>query len=408
MRELILFLALWTAGVEAQTCTADAAKQSAAATLDLQSRLLASSVPSMDTEVPLALRPLVHQFKQSLIQTVDLALHCNNPDPARIQFDLAALLHANRAPKPDPPPRVDSPEYETEVYGNNLHVAVKFVPEQPGLLSIQLTYEIECGRDNILFFYRHTVAGYRRELLWHNPDLNSVGDAFGDFFLSSLVPPDNRHRYLVAVAHGTPWCTSNLSEFHVDLLAPATERGPQTRLAHLDQGFRREDDPRIRVTSDGFDLRVTANSIAGAIIMRPGVFRYRTTSGTLERVQPIALNARDFVDEWLQLPWSEASRWTLQPTADLKAFRDRFDYTLHPNGGDFIDDFGPVRACPLQKDTFQVELDILRGEKADRTELLYAKVRQGPNSFTMVSVSPKSDPECTGANLMKKPTENPT
>jgi len=39
--------------------------------------------------------------------------------------------------------------------------------------------------------------------------------------------------------------------------------------------------------------------------------------------------------------------------------------------------------------------------KVEQHEVLYARVRQGPNSFIMLSIISKPDPTCTGPDLMK-------
>ena len=400
MRNLILLcLAAFTYYAEAQDCAADAAQKAADAALSLQATLLASTVPSMDTDVPEQLRSTLHNFKQALIYTAEETMRCSTPsaaDASQIQASLASLLHANLPQKPSTDvPEVDNhPGVDRGTYGTDLNVGVKVVPNRPDLISIQLRYGIECGDDNLLLLYSRVGGGWRSEVIWQNPDLKSISDAFGDFFLFSLVPSDPTQPYLLAVAHGEPWCTSNMSGIKIDLVAPAASGKPQQHLAHRDELYFRPDVPHLKLTSKGFELRATVYSRDMDRIMRPGVFRYRTTSGAIERIQPIANNARDFVDEWLQIPWTEAARWSAQPPASLEAAHDRFDYKLHTNGGgDSIGSYGPVRACTSAKGLFQIEIDL------DSDSKLYAKLRQSPTAFTMVSISPQLDRSCIGPDI---------
>jgi hypothetical protein len=399
MKSLLLAILLPVAA-QAQTCTPNAVQQAATKTLALQHTLTTATTPVMDTEVPPALRPILHNFKQALIETVETTVRCLNPNPETLQTQLVTLLHANRPENPFEPEK-GPPWPTTEIgdYGTDLTITVKPQPTQTNLYSILITYSIECGTDNILLFYRRTPSGYRRELLWQNPDLNSISDAFGDMYLYPVVPSDPSHPYLVAVVHGTPWCTSTISNFRVDLLAPKQAGHPQSQLSSLNQVFRIEDDPRLKLTPDGFDLRATADDLADSTIMRPGIFRYRTNQGRLERVQPIANNARDFVDEWLQIPWSQAANWSAQPPDSLKPAHNRFDFNLHPNDDSYIDSYGPTRACSSSKDVFQIEIDIAHPKNDDTA--IYARVRQNPNSFTMLSITPQPDPTCTGPDLMR-------
>ncbi len=398
MRILLLVL-LITSAAAAQTCAPNATQQAAANALALQRQLLAASTPVMDTDVPLPLRPVLHNFKQALIATVDTELRCDHPEAVVLQSALVSLLHANAPPRPLVPEQ-GPPWPTTEVgdYGGELHIEVKAVPAQPNLYSIQITYDIECGTDNILLLYRHTPSGWQRELLWQNPDLNSVGDAFGDMYLFRFVPGSPSRPYLVTVVRGTPWCTSVMSVFHVDLLAPAHDGRPQERLDEVNQDFRIDEDPRLRVTTDGLELPLTADDLATAVLARPGIFRYRTLDGKLERVQPVAMNARDFVDAWLQAPWSDAERWSDGASfKELQEVHSLFSYKLHPNDALGMETYGPTRACTSTQNLYQVELNT--------SPQLYAKVRQNPNSFTMLSIAPHPDPACHGPDLMKGPSK---
>ena len=405
MKLPLLTLVLSASALHAQTCTPNGTQEAATETLALQQKLLQAPIADMDTEVPAALQPILHDFKQSLSNAADLHIRCLDAsltDPAQIQSALASALHANRPPpgKPGAAPAPNSGSVRN-VYGADLSVTVKPVPAQPGLVSIQLTYDVQCGTDSILLIYRRAASGWRRELDLSSPDLKTVADARGDFFLFTLVPGGSSYPYLLAVAYGSPWCSSRWSGFHLDLVAPATAGQPEAFLSHLDDGYVRGDvEPKLRSTPDGFDLRLEVGSHDESALVRPGIFRFRTISGTLERIQPIAPNARGFVDAWLQLPWEQAAAWADQPTPALRSVHSRFSAKGDAAGPSL--DFGPTRACSSAPQVFQVEIDLAEGSKLDRASTLYARVRQNPNSFTMLSISATPDPACAGPDLMKK------
>jgi len=360
----------------------------------------------METDVPPALQPNLETFKQSLIDTVQAELGCAETAPAnaeQVQSVLIRLLQANKPEKPFTP---DPPDFNTPVtgdYGDDLKVDVKAVPKHPDLMSIQITYDIECGEDNILLLYRHTPSGWERELVYKSPILKNVGEAFGDFFQFSLVPSDPRQQYLVAAAHGAPWCSSRMSEFSVDLLSPSAGGRQQARLDHVNYAYSRGDaTPRLKPEPDGFELRLNLSSRDINFFEYTGIFRYITTDGKLQRIQPIANNARAFVDEWLDSPWKEASQWTDASTPQLKAASNRFDFSLHPDYENVPEiEFGPTRACTSDPHLFQVQLNLSEGTKEEKHSNLYAQVRQNPNSFTMLSITPQPDPTCNGPDLMK-------
>jgi hypothetical protein len=358
----------------------------------------------MDTDVPPALRPTLRSFKQALIDTVDTTLLCTNPNPSVIQSQLSGMLHANQPVKPFVPEK-GPPWPETEVgdYGGNLTISVKPIPAQPNLSSIQIGFALECGDDNILLLYRRTSTGWRQELTFDNPDISSVGDAIGDFFEFALVPAGPSKPYLVATAHGNPWCTSRMSAFHIDLLSPAQNGQPQTRVDHLDEYYSRGDfTPTLRTTHDGFTLRAAVDSHDfDNLFTRTAIFRFNTLSGRLERIQPIASSARDFVDAWLGLPWDQAAQWSGSPDPALHRVLDRFNYSIQRDKGIPNLEFGPTRVCASRPNEFQIEMEISEGPKLEIESKLYARVQQNPNSFTMLSITPQPDPTCKGPNLMK-------
>ena len=63
---------------------------------------------------------------------------------------------------------------------------------------------------------------------------------------------------------------------------------------------------------------------------RPGVYHYRLHQGQIHRYQPVAENARDFLDEWIQADWNEAADWTARP--NLKGLAREHDILV-----DFVD-----------------------------------------------------------------------
>jgi hypothetical protein len=403
---------LWFAGgllsiasaacAQPQACTPGAAQQAADRALALQRQLLGMSVEEMSTDVPPQMKPVLHQFKQALIATVEVALRCDDPEPGSIQAELATWLHANRPPKPFIPEPArpdwkpgDPPPTNEGTYGDELKVQVAPAPGEPASTAIDLSYAIECGDDHILLLFQRSKDGWSRELVYQNPDLNSTGDAFGDFLSWTLVPGP-QGQTLFAAAHGTPWCTSRFSNFKVDLLTLAAPGRPQHLVEHREYSYSRGDHtPALKRTSDGFAFR--ADSIPKDIDLysRPWIYRFRTTAGSLERTQPIAENARDFVDEWLQMPWKQSSRFADKPGAALQQVRDRFDYDLNKETPEVH--YGAVRACGARR--FQVEIDLTSAKH--QAEKLYAQVLEGSNGYTLLSIELQPDSACTGADLMK-------
>jgi hypothetical protein len=393
---ILFVLLLFSATARAQICTSVTALRSAANVSRLQRVLLASPVAERpNTDVPATLRPALHDFKQGLIETVDLALRCDAvdlTDPAKIQFALADILHARRPSTPEP---------ETEGhYGDDLNLAVAAVKEIPGLISIRIGYRVPCGDDNILLVYRHTSSRWQRALVWQNPALDSIGRAFGDVFEFGPVPAP---RPTFVIVHGQPWCSSNMSGLQVDLVTLATTIAPQQKLDHLEQIYFRPGDVHFKPEPGGFEIRATVETADTSVIWRPEILRYTTTTGRMQRRQPIAYNARGFTDAWFSSYWHDAASWS-DPQA-LIALKSAYDHARDKDAPAV--EYGAVRACRSGVSHFQVELSRTKytTSKDNKTTWrnvspLYAQVQQNLNSFTMLAVTNEPDNTCIGPDLM--------
>ncbi len=395
---LILFALLLTMSAAAQTCTPHATQQAAAQTLTLQAKLLAAQSPQMETDVPAAIKPLLHDYKQALLRTVDTAVLCNKSDPAQIQSGLVALLHANipaRPFVPKPASKQNDEAPETGDYGGDLTIDVKAVASQNDLYSVQVTFDVECGNDSMLLLYRRESQGYRRVLAWFNPDLNSVGDALGDMFYFAPVPAPETAFVIVS---GTPWCTSILSRFKADLVALATPSNPQYLLDHMTRDYRR-DETTFKVRPEGFELRSLINSVDADLVQRPGILRYSTATGHFVQ-QPVAPNAQAFVDMWLGSEWAAVKDWS-DPAS--KSHHQKLHEDMTSNGADLIR-FGPTLACGGNH--YQLELQMQADHTTANLQIIdlpskYAQVQTNAASFTLLDITDKPDGSCKGPDLMQ-------
>ena len=152
----------------------------------------------------------------------------------------------------------------------------------------------------------------------------------------------------------------------------------------------------MKTTPDGFELRVKSSNIdvVGAMT-RTTILRYRTSGTDFERIQPIALNGRDFVDEWLQSDWNDAVRWNApQNVGNLNAEHSRIEKIRKSESNSVLFTYGPVRACSDSSKHFQVELD------QDPGSPIYYQISETGNGYSMLSASGTPSPTCKSADLM--------
>ncbi len=411
-----LLLASSIAGSAQDICSQPFQKDSAAAVASIRMKLRSVKLEEMDTNVPETAQQLIPQLKSVLAQTARAVLACHNSaiDPHALESEIAILLHAN---PPQPPsnsvvkngdPRY--PEWLSEKYGSNLLVSVR--RPQTQLLSVQFQFHIECGDDTVLVLFEQQGTQWHEKLVWKAPPYKEISGAFGDFFLTSILFGDAPGTWKVVAAHGTPWCTSRLSGFDLDVLAPSSDDPDHPRVVwHTQRGYSRDDyEPRLHAAGDTFELRLHDDEMFfnEEGFERLVVYRYRVLGDKVTRLEPVAAHARGFVEEWLTMPWEEAlAQSNPAQTAKIQAvhkeyedsFKDTDEYTSWHSG--------PVQACTTG-DHFQVTMNTERdriapgkpGGESTPGPTYYFQLQQN-NGYRLLAITTASDPSCTGPDLMK-------
>jgi len=339
----------------------------------------------------------IHALKDALAAVTDARMACTHDDSQgadAVQGDLAAALQANQPPNNQV--RADAP-----VYGSSLVVNVQRTATSPAMLLVQWGFGIECGDDNLLLAYAFRNGSWLLLMRWQSKDYDKISDAYGDSFAYTALPgPTPR----LVVFHGTPWCTSRWSGFGLDVLEPGKSVDTPHVLFHHGDGYVRGDfETVLKPRPDGFELRVEVGMRDMDVMTRTGIFRYRIDGDRVTRVQPVAMNGRDFVDQWLQSKWPEASAWS-DPAAlpALEHAHQQLLALLDAKNDPASATFGPVRGCSDARDAYQVQLDLASGKSQDTTESRYFLIRSGANSFTLQAVLSTPSAQCKGGDLMKK------
>jgi hypothetical protein len=309
------------------------------------------------------------------------------------------LLDANKPESPSRTVNESTTSPSDHIYGNALRIDATRPVAGLALIAVQASFSIGCGSDTMLLIYEWEREAWRLSVRWQSDSYKEVSGAFGDFFKFVILPQNESREWLLAVAHGKPWCTSRWSAYDLNLIQPARNQELQRVLDHKNPTYVRfEVDPTMEIVRGGFELRLETGQLDIEFMTRLGIYRYRILDNKLQRVQPIALNGRDFVDEWLQSDWNDSVRWSASAhLSNLQNVHIEIARRYAPKSGDHtLFSYGPVRGCTGDSKHFQVEFD------RDSGSATYFQIEQGENSFTMLDASPASDPRCKGANLMKK------
>lgn len=384
---LLLSLSLSVSHLKARTCSDIATKNAAAALKTVRSHLLKSKIEDVGTDVPPAVQKQISEMKDLLTALVDARMRCVDENNLEyFERDLAAVLGIS-------PKQNGISDSESDRYGAEFRVMVRPLSKMRSLLAVQLRFRIECGFDTLLLVYEHQSGGWLRALRWQSGQYQKISDAYGDFFEFTLISTQSTRRWALAAAHGHPWCTSRWSAFDIDVLQASTDPEHPEVIAHEKSDYVRDVEPVMKTKPDGFELRVNKGCLDQAIMTKRGIYRYRMSDGKIQRVQPIAMNGRDFVDEWLQLDWTEAQSWSASDDlASLQAAHLRLNQRDKKAAS--LLSYGPVHPCTSDAKILQVEVD------QDPGGQMYFLIKQGENSFTVISASDKPNLECNGPNLM--------
>jgi hypothetical protein len=177
---------------------------------------------------------------------------------------------------------------------------------------------------------------------------------------------------------------------------------------HGEHGYRRLDlDPplTLRPTAGGFEVR-TSVSGGGDNVSRKGIMRYSVTASGVRRVEPLAMNGRDSVVEWLELPREEAAAFADESAGSL-TWQMFQDFTYEGKGKDATvpyPGFGAVRACKDSSTHFQVEVTSQIFDSSAKGSRLghayFVQLQEVPNGYRIHSVTHSSESSCTGPDLM--------
>jgi len=426
------------ATVNAQSPCSSAAKSDKAAKLHTaQVNALAFVAAPMDSGVPAELAPKLNHLKTAMAEATDAELECESLTAPTTQIGVRLNSFLRKAapgiqiPKK---PKFDDDDDDSfkpvkGQYGNEIKAKVTAVSESPRLLEVTLSSDVTCGTDSQLLIYEEKDGYWRRALRWSsnfgdsegsgNGWVASEGGAWGDFFITRVLKADPTHpeQWRAVVAHGTPWCQSRFSGFGLAVLAPDVSTGEGRVIWQTDRAYSRADfDPTLKALNDTFELRLHADEMsfdpygAHEAFEHLVVYRYRIQNDKLTRIEPIAANARGFVEEWLEMPWEEALEQSDSTQAtSLQTIHKLYEESYKGNSNDYTNwQSGPVQACSA-KDRFQVTMTtqnnkIVPGKPGGESTpgpTYYFQLQQD-NGYRLLSITTKPNPACTGPDLMRK------
>lgn len=344
--------------------------------------------------VSAAAREQLRLYKEALVQGIDAHLSCSaaDGDSDVIQQALLPLI------------TLPATETTTGLYGHEPDLVVTRQPDAPDIVLIRSGFSIPCGDDNLLLAYQLRAGKWVRVLRWQSDDYQAISGALGDNYTYRLLPAPQGAAgpHKIVVASGTPWCTSRWSVFNLNLIQLATAAEGQRTLFHTQKNYIRITDDgtpalRLKTSPQEFEVRAEVGMLDTDTMTRKGIYRYRIAGENIARIQPAAMNGRDFVDEWLQIDDETASRWSLPGLAT----------DVHQLLQERYGSYGAVRRCQGEAERYQVAMTLDARSASDTLaatpeQETFFIIQPIANGFMMESVATQASPECDGPDIMPK------
>ena len=263
------------------------------------------------------------------------------------------------------------PDHKWNAYGEIVDILFDFESGyEPGILIVSTRLWIPCGSsdpDSAIYVFQGRTRQWEL-VLAADADYDSQGAGIGSGLRFKLSSPDSNGNWFLAVANAPPSCRLAQPNLRYRIMRPgASPDKPITLLERrelVDPNF--EPPFEIRVEEDWFALtRGKRRKLDGESGI--SIARFEVKDQQVRRIHPLALWPEDFLDEWVQLSWEEASQWS--NLSQLSTIQ-RWHSQLNGLESDSTE-IRAVQPCPKQQDSsdrWMIELWIDRQMNPRATE----------------------------------------
>ena len=317
-----------------------------------------------------AARPLLATFQQQLRELVARELNgeAGSGTAEVIEARLVGALQREGVPMV-----LDESDHP---YGRIVELEVRRPAGLDRWLAVVVTQQILCGFDKALYVFERQAGRWRPAFaLEPNPGEEIYqGMELLDFGISQ---PDPHGRSFVVVVDVNPQCVSNWRRIRYRVFSLEEDAlHPQPFFAG--EGSVYHNDFELSMGADRFLVRFQGpQRLDAGILIRSVVRAYRITGTKAVRIGPLADDERDFVDEWLHLPWQVAGRWAALPGWD---FLGAWHFKLKGMLGDknlSYTEFGPSGTCGPSRSLIVLDLNWKTPAESDPSEVFFTIRRQG-------------------------------
>lgn len=341
-----------------------------------QKNMAALPAQDMVTDISPEAQRAIAALKAGLGDLVSAYMRCapSEPDPKRIEQELLGLARGGAPVKPA----------TEEVDPGDVQFEARTSPGKPALIGITADFPVQCGSDAVLSVFAPDGASWGEVLRWQSKPYAQVSGAFGSFEYA-ISSRDRSGGWYVVAKSVAPWCTSTWSVIRYTTMRSGADAA-EPKILHAAEHsiwWGNDDFGRLTVNEADFYLRFHTSSLDIDAHNREWLGHFSVVGDSVRRVQPVAASPRDFVDEWIASPWTEAIHWS---DAGGDTVLQTWHETLNKKRSL---GFQAVRLCPTGRaNHYQIEL------QADDDEQHYYFYVVGAGYYILTRISRTAD--CSG------------
>lgn len=184
---------------------------------------------------------------------------------------------------------------------------------EPGILIVSTQLWLPCGStdpDSAIYVFQG-IARHWDLVLAAESDFDPAGEKDETGMQYEISPPDSRGQWFLVVAHVPPSCRRAKDILRYKALRPGINGGQPRLLLSGRESINPFFEPAFRIDIETDRFALTQGKVR-KLDGEPGIaiFRYDLSDYQVRRWAPLALTPEDFLDQWAQLGWDEAKRWT--------------------------------------------------------------------------------------------------
>jgi hypothetical protein len=343
-------------------------------------------------KVPGLLRLLNHELKALIVEDLNDANRHAVPGEEEVMEQLTAAGWE------------EIPSHKWNAYGEISQIKFDWKPGyEPGILIVSTQLWLPCGNtdpDSAIYVFQG-IARHWDLVLAAESDFDPAGEGDETGMQYNLSPPDPRGRWFLVVAHLPPSCRRTPNVLRYKALRPGANANQPTLLVSGRETIHPFFEPAFQIRTESDWFAVTHGKLRnldgelGIVISR-----YDLNDPQSRRIAPVALTPEDFLDQWTQLNWDDAKRWSKTSwDSILQDWHSRLN-NLTPASTEIES----VRHCPGSDDGDQswlIELSIdQRVNPSIKQEILYVEVAKRGGSFVLDGVHESHPSGCPGETAL--------